>query len=117
MVSAEMAPGGELSCEGRIVGRLQGLRFTPEATGAEPVGVDNAEVADAITRELEVRANRLNDAVDGSLVLANDGAIRWLGDPIAKIASGDALLAPRALILADDNLGEGARQKVQARVD
>jgi ATP-dependent RNA helicase SUPV3L1/SUV3 len=117
MVNAELAPGGELSCEGRIVGRLQGFRFTPEAIGAEPVGIDNAEVADAIARELEVRANRLNEAVDGALVLANDGAIRWLGDPIAKIANGDALLAPRALILADDNLSEAARQKTQARVD
>ncbi len=117
MVNAELAPGGELSCEGRIVGRLQGFRFTPEAIGAEPVSIENADVADAIARELEVRANRLSEAVDGALVLANDGAIRWLGDPIAKIANGDTLLAPRALILADDNLSEAARQKTQARVD
>ena len=117
MVNAELAPGGELSCEGRIVGRLQGFRFTPEAIGAEPVSIENADVVDAIARELEVRANRLSEAVDGALVLANDGAIRWLGDPIAKIANGDTLLAPRALILADDNLSEAARQKTQARVD
>jgi len=118
MVNAELAPGGELSCEGRIVGRLQGFRFTPETSiGAEPPGADNADVVDAIARELEVRANRLSEAVDGALVLANDGAIRWLGDPIAKIANGDALLTPRALILADDNLSEAARQKTQARVD
>jgi ATP-dependent RNA helicase SUPV3L1/SUV3 len=118
MVNAELAPGTELSCEGRIVGRLQGFRFTPEANiGAEPASIDNADVANAIARELEVRANRLSEAIDGALVLANDGAIRWLGDPIAKIANGDALLAPRALILADDNLSEAARQKTQVRVD
>jgi ATP-dependent RNA helicase SUPV3L1/SUV3 len=118
MVNAELAPNGELSCEGRIVGRLQGFRFTPEANiGAEPASIDNAGLADAIARELEVRANRLSEAVDGSLVLANDGAIRWLGDPIAKVASGETLLAPRALILADDNLGEAARQKTQTRID
>jgi ATP-dependent RNA helicase SUPV3L1/SUV3 len=118
MVNAEVASGGELSCEGQIVGRLQGFRFTPEANmGAEPAGIDNADVASAIARELDVRANRLSEAVDGALVLANDGAIRWLGDPIAKIAGGDKLLAPRALMLADENLSDAAQQKAQARVD
>ena len=118
MVNAEVASGGELSCEGQIVGRLQGFRFTPEATiGAEPPSMDNAGIASALARELDVRANRLSEAVDGALVLANDGAIRWLGDPIAKIVNGDELLAPRALILADENLSEAAQQKAQARVD
>lgn len=118
MVNAEVASGGELSLEGQIVGRLQGFRFTPEANmGAEPAKIDNADVASAIAKELEVRANRLSEAVDGALVLANDGAIRWLGDPIAKIASGESLLSPRALILADENLTDAAQQKAQARVD
>ncbi|MGA2795348.1 MAG: helicase, partial [Roseiarcus sp.] len=118
MVNAEVASGGELSCEGQIVGRLQGFRFTPEANiGAESASIDNADVASAIAKELDARANRLSEAVDGALVLASDGAIRWLGDPIAKIANGDNLLAPRALMLADENLSEAAQQKAQARVD
>jgi ATP-dependent RNA helicase SUPV3L1/SUV3 len=118
MVNAEVTSGGELTREGHIVGRLQGFRFTPEANiGAEPAGADHADLASAIAAELDVRANRLSEAVDAALVLANDGAIRWLGDPIAKIGNGDTLLAPRALILADENLSEEARQKAQARVD
>ncbi|MGO8834144.1 MAG: hypothetical protein ACLQE9_15185 [Roseiarcus sp.] len=118
MVNAEVASGGELSCDGQIVGRLQGFRFTPEASvGAQPASLDGADIAGVIARELDVRANRLSEAVDASLVLANDGAIRWLGDPIAKIVGGDKLLAPRALILADENLTETAQQKAQARVD
>ena len=118
MVNAEVASGGELSIEGQIVGRLQGFRFTPEANlGAEPASFDNADVASAIAKELEARANQLSEAVDGALVLANDGAIRWLGDPVAKIASGENLLSPRALILADENLTDAAQQKAQARVD
>jgi ATP-dependent RNA helicase SUPV3L1/SUV3 len=118
MVSAEVTSGGDLSFEGQIVGRLQGFRFTPEANpDAERARIDDGEIANATAQEFEVRANRLSEAVDAALVLANDGAIRWLGDPVAKIASGEKLLAPRALILADESLSESAQQKVQGRVD
>jgi ATP-dependent RNA helicase SUPV3L1/SUV3 len=118
MVNAEVTASGELSLEGQIVGRLQGFRFTPEANAAdEPVKLDAPEIATAIAQEFEVRANRLSEAVDSALVLANDGAIRWLGDPIAKIAAGDKLLEPRALLLADESLPATAQEKAQARVD
>ena len=39
---------------------------------------------------------RLAEAVDDALVLANDGTIRWLGDPIAKLVAGEETLKPRA---------------------
>ena len=31
------------------------------------------------------RATRVHDAVDTAFALSNDGAIRWLGEPVAKI--------------------------------
>jgi ATP-dependent RNA helicase SUPV3L1/SUV3 len=118
MVNAEVTASGELSLEGQIVGRLQGFRFAPEANvGEEAVKLDAPEIATAIAQEFEVRANRLSEAVDSSLVLANDGAIRWLGDPVAKIAAGDKLLEPRALLLADESLPGTAQENAQARVD
>jgi ATP-dependent RNA helicase SUPV3L1/SUV3 len=118
MVNAEVTASGELSLEGQIVGRLQGFRFTPEANaGDEPVKLDAPEIASAIAQEFEVRANRMSEAVDSALVLANDGAIRWLGDPIAKIAAGEKLLEPRALLLADESLPATAQEKAQTRVD
>jgi ATP-dependent RNA helicase SUPV3L1/SUV3 len=118
MVSAEVTSSGELSFEGQIVGRLQGFRFTPEANlDADRARPDDSDIASALVQEFEVRANRFSEAIDGALVLANDGAIRWLGDPVAKIAAGDKLLAPRALILADESSTESARQKIQTRVD
>jgi ATP-dependent RNA helicase SUPV3L1/SUV3 len=118
MVNAEVTSDGAMSFEGQIVGRLQGFRFTPETGGdTEAVKPDNADIASALALEFDVRANRLSEAVDSALVLANDGAIRWLGDPIAKIAAGEKLLTPRALILADEALTETAKEKVQTRVD
>jgi ATP-dependent RNA helicase SUPV3L1/SUV3 len=118
MGNAEVTSGGELSFDSQIAGRLQGFRFTPEAVcDADGVKTDAADIANALVQEFDVRAQRFSEAVDSALVLANDGAIRWLGDPVAKIAAGDKLLAPRALILADESLSEAAQQKVQGRVD
>jgi ATP-dependent RNA helicase SUPV3L1/SUV3 len=118
MVSAEVTSDGELSFGGHIVGRLQGFRFTPAANpDAERDAIDASDIVSAIAQEFEVRANRFSEAVDAALVLANDGAIRWLGDPVAKIAAGETMLAPRALILVDESLSESARQKVQSRVE
>ena len=118
MVNAEVTSGGESSFESQIAGRIQGFRYTPDsAIRTESATVDSAELANAVAQEFEVRANRLGEAVDSALVLANDGAIRWLGDPVAKIAAGEKLLAPRALILADEALTGDALQKAQTRVD
>src|SRR5260370_18543136 len=118
MVNAEVTSSGELSFEGQIAGRIQGFRYTADAAvGPELATIENADTANAIAQEFELRANRLSEAVDSALVLASDGAIRWLGEPIAKIAAGDSLLAPRALILADETLTGEAQQKAQGRVD
>jgi ATP-dependent RNA helicase SUPV3L1/SUV3 len=118
MGNPEVTSGGELSFDGQIAGRLQGFRFTPEAVAdGDNAKIEPDVLAGALAQEFEVRAQRFSEAVDAALVLANDGAIRWLGDPVAKIAPGDKLLGPRGLILADEALSEAAQQKVQARVD
>ena len=71
----------------------------------------------ALTLELDARAARFHQAVDSSIVLASDGAIRWLGDPVAKLASGDDLLTPRAVPLVDEAMSAEAQQIVLARLD
>ena len=95
---------------------LQGL----QVVGAHPgAGEDPASVAwrEALKLELETRAARFHQAVDASIVLSDDGVIRWLGDPVARLAAGPDLLTPRALILADASLPEGARATVAARLE
>ncbi len=81
---------------------LQGLQVVGSAAGAGgDEGPENSLWREALRSELEARAARFRQAVDASIVLANDGVIRWLGDPIAKLATGPDLLSPRAVILAD----------------
>src|SRR5579883_2831763 len=118
MLNAEVTSTGDVMVEGQTVGRLQGFRFAPEQeANAEAAKVASQAIAEAIAREGDLRAARLAEAVDASLVLANDGAIRWLGDPIAKLVAGDKLLQPRAVILADDAVTNAAKEIAQRRVD
>ena len=72
---------------------------------------------DALRLELEARAARLHQAVDAAIVLSNDGRIRWLGDPVAKLSLGPDVLNPSAVILADEALPVAARETVKTRIE
>ncbi len=118
MLDAEITSDGDVLVEGQHVGQLRGFRFTadPQAEG-EAAKALNAAAQKALAAEIESRATRVADAVDTAFALSNDGAIRWLGEPIAKIVAGDKILTPRAVLTADDSLAGEALEKVQRRVD
>jgi ATP-dependent RNA helicase SUPV3L1/SUV3 len=118
MLNAEVTSAGDVLVEGQTVGRLQGFRFAQDTeANSEAAKVAGPAIAVAIAREGDIRAARLSEAVDSSLVLANDGAIRWLGDPIAKLVAGEKLLQPRAVILADEAVTNAAKEAGQRRLD
>ncbi len=118
MLEAEITGAGDVVVEGQHVGSLQGFRFTldPQAAGEEARTL-NAAAQKALASEVERRATRVNEAVDQAFVLARDGAIRWLGEVVAKIVAGDHILAPRAQVLADEQLTGAALEMVQKRLD
>jgi ATP-dependent RNA helicase SUPV3L1/SUV3 len=72
---------------------------------------------EALKLELEARAERLRQAVDAAIVLSNDGIIRWLGDPVAKLSPGPNALNPSAVIFADESLTDGCRQIIKTRIE
>jgi ATP-dependent RNA helicase SUPV3L1/SUV3 len=72
---------------------------------------------EALRAELEARAARFHQAVDAAIVLSNDGIIRWLGDPVGRLALGPNALTPGAVILADDALPAASQELVKNRVD
>jgi len=117
MLEAEVTATGEVTVEGQPVGRLEGFRFTPEAgaTGAEAKALSAAALK-ALASEIEARATRLAAAPDGSFALALDGAIRFLGEPVAKLQAGENILQPRFVILADEQLTGSVREGVDARL-
>jgi ATP-dependent RNA helicase SUPV3L1/SUV3 len=96
---------------------VQGFQVVgAEDHGAAQAG-DQAAWRDALRLELEARAARLHQSVDAAIVLSNDGVIRWLGDPVAKLSLGPNALNPSAVIFADESLPVAARETVKTRIE
>ena len=118
MLETEITKTGEVVVEGHPIGRLDGFRFAPDPTSA---GTDakalSAAAQKALSGEIETRANKLAHAPDSQFVLTSDAAIRWIGEPVAKVGAGDTVLRPRVRVLADEQLTGAALEAVQIRLD
>ena len=97
---------------------VQGFQVVGGDHHATGQNADGAEARrDALRLELETRAARFHHAVDSAIVLSNDGVIRWLGDPVARLSAGPNMLTPGAVALANEALPEAAREIVKARIE
>ena len=117
MLEAEITTSGDVTVEGQHIGHLHGFHFVPDpqADTAEAKTLRNA-ASKALAGEIEARADRFAEAPDTTLVLSNDGTIRWMGDPVARLEPGDKLFDPRVRILSDEHLTGPAREKVETRL-
>lgn len=120
MLEAEITGTGAVLVEGQHVGELHGFRFVPDQTTSAEAPDGKAvrtAAAKALAGEFDKRAERISKAPNEDIVLASDGALRWLGQPVAKLVAGEDALSPRVALLADEQLTVPARDKVQARLD
>jgi ATP-dependent RNA helicase SUPV3L1/SUV3 len=109
---------GEVVVEGHAIGRLDGFMFTPDASAAGSEAKTLAGAAQkALSGEIDARAARLAKGAHEQFVLATDGTIRWLGQPVGKLVAGEEVLKPRLRIVADEQLAGASRDAVQARLD
>lgn len=118
IMEAEITSTGDVMVEGQHIGQLNGFRFTsdPRAAGEEAKTL-NAAAQKALASEIEGRATRVSEAVDDAFVLANDGLIRWLGEPVGRITAGPHVLEPQVRVIADEQLTGPALELVQRRLD
>ncbi len=118
MLEAEISVNGDVFVEGHHVGQLAGFRFTPIA-GAEGPDAKAVQTAaqKALSLEFEARAARLYASGNGDLAVGSDGFVRWLGDPVARLAESDHIMRPRVLLLSDEQLTGTAREHVLARIE
>ncbi|MCO6188067.1 helicase-related protein [Rhizobium sp. L1K21] len=118
MLEAEISVNGDVFVEGHHVGQLAGFRFTlANATESAEGKAMAAAAQKALALEFEARAARIHAAGNGDLALGSDGVVRWVGDPVARITSGDHILRPRVVLLADEQLTGPARDHVAARIE
>jgi ATP-dependent RNA helicase SUPV3L1/SUV3 len=117
MLEAEISATGDVSVEGHVIGHLQGFQFVPDpqADGTEAKAL-RAAASKALAQEFDNRSQRVINGVDDAFALAQDGALRWLGEVVARITSGDRILDPHIRLLADEQLAGAAREGVEARL-
>ncbi len=118
MLETEISKTGEVVVEGHVIGRLAGFQFAADAASAGPEAKAlRAAAQKALAGEIDARAGRLSHAPDEQIVLASDGALRWLGEAVGKLIAGDDVVKPRVRIIADEHLTGASRDLVQARLD
>jgi ATP-dependent RNA helicase SUPV3L1/SUV3 len=118
MLEAEVTATGQVLVEGHHVGSLQGFCFTPDPQAAgEEAKTLSAAAQKALATEIEARARRVHEAVDEAFVLANDGIVRWLGEPVGRISGGDHILKPKVRLIADEHLSGAQLEMAQNRLD
>jgi len=118
MLEAEITATGDVLVEAHPVGRLIGFQFIPESDNGTTEGKAlRAAALKALASEFSNRATRVSNAVDDAFALSNDGSLRFLGEPIAKLSAGEKILEPRLRILADEHLEGASRELVQTRID
>jgi len=118
MLEAEISVNGDVFVEGHHVGQLAGFRFTPVA-GAEGPDAKAVQAAaqKALSLEFEARAARLYASGNSDFAVGSDGFVRWLGEPVARLAASDHVMRPRVLLLSDEQLTGNAREHVLARIE
>ena len=63
----------------------------------EPATETRDDYSEELQKELSARAARFARSVDESIVLASDGVLRWLGDPVARIPAIPIMSRPAAV--------------------
>jgi ATP-dependent RNA helicase SUPV3L1/SUV3 len=117
MLEIEIGKTGDVLVEGHVIGHLAGFEFAPAAASGEPdAKALRAAAQKALAGEIERRAKRFVESADNAFVLSADGAIRWTGEPVARLTAGENVLEPRLRILADEQLTGAARENVDTRL-
>jgi ATP-dependent RNA helicase SUPV3L1/SUV3 len=117
-IAAEIAPDGSILVENHYVGRLDGFRFTPDASGDGIHGrAARHAAAKVLAREFAARAEALAAAPDEAIALRPNGSIVWEGAEIARLERGATALKPRIQLVADEHLAAPEREGVLKRLE
>ena len=113
---AEIAADGEVTVEGEVVGRLDGLHFTPAPGGSALADRTlKAAALRAVTPEAARRLGRLAAEPDEAFSVLPTGEVLWRGTLAATIM-GDDPFSPRVRLIGD--LGpQPARDRAQRRIE
>ena len=117
-IAAEIGADGKILVENHYVGRIDGFRFTPDASSDGIHGrATRHAAARVLVRELADRADALAAAPDAAIAISAKGRIVWSGSEIARIEKGETALKPRIALIADEHLAAADRERVLKRLE
>ena len=116
-ILADVDGDGGVSIDGHRLGRLQGLRFAPERTGAKTADRAVLGAANAALRPVVAsRVAAITAAIDGEFLLDDLARVVWQREPIARLTAGPDPLRPKVEVPDDDRLDAGLRLRVTERL-
>ncbi|MGE5259778.1 MAG: helicase-related protein [Actinomycetota bacterium] len=117
-IVAEIGADGHILVENHFVGRLDGFRFTPDASsdGIHGKAARHA-AAKVLAGELASRATALAGAPDEAITLRPNGRFVWASSEIACLERGETALKPRLGLYADEHLAQPDRELVMQRLE
>jgi ATP-dependent RNA helicase SUPV3L1/SUV3 len=116
---SHIGEGGAVEVEGHYVGRLVGLKFTPDAStvdSAMPHRAVRAASARALAHEIPRRVREIVGDVDAAFALDGE-RVTWKGAVVGELAPGRTALRPEVAIPAFDGVSEADRQALRRRLD
>jgi ATP-dependent RNA helicase SUPV3L1/SUV3 len=115
---AEISADGQILVENHFVGRLDGFRFTPDASsdGIHGKAARHAAVQ-VLATELTARAEALANAPDEAITLESNGRILWQGSEIGSLERGETALKPRLQLFADEHLSPPDQERALKRLE
>ena len=114
---AEVNSKGEVSVENQFVGRLNGFRFSQDASaGPDEAKTLRQAALQALKPEFSLRADRFYNASDAEIDFTEQGGLMWGEHAVGKLVAGSDPLKPLAEAFVDEEAGPDAMQKVQRRL-
>ena len=108
---------GEISVDGHLVGRIDGLSLTIVDAGDD---ADRRLLAAAARRAalpvLRRRCGELGSAPDDAIAWGDEDVLTWRGVPVARLGRGSSVLAPVCRPQIDPSLEPAAQDRVRNRL-
>ncbi|MEM8979593.1 MAG: helicase-related protein [Pseudomonadota bacterium] len=114
---AEINQSGEIAVEGQFVGKIEGFRFSQDASASpDEAKTLRAAALKVLTPEFHLRADRLYNSPDTELDFTEQGGLMWGEHAVGKLVAGSDPLKPTVYPFVDDEAGPEVIAKVGRRL-
>jgi ATP-dependent RNA helicase SUPV3L1/SUV3 len=113
---ASVSSSGEVRVEGAYVGRLEGLRFVPDAIDGIEMRMVNTAANRVLRGEIASRARLLAADADEAFTIDAAGGLRWRGGVVGRLVAGERMLTPRVEAIGGDFVEGDLRERIRQRL-